>query len=92
MDTQNYVFGGVSGNQTFGNRIVNVLMLNSRSKRNYDVKKAEYDAEVNTARAAADLAYDLKVSKFLFLEWQPCHSSAEGYGFHQINVTTLPIL
>ncbi len=32
-----------------------------RSKRHYDVKKAEYDAEVNTAKAEADLAYDLKV-------------------------------
>ena len=20
-----------------------------------------------------------------FMDWQPCHSSAEGYGFHQIN-------
>ena len=28
----------------------------------YDLKKAEYDAEVNTAKAEADLAYDLKVS------------------------------
>ena len=35
--------------------------LFSRSKRHYDVKKAEYDAEVNTAKAEADLAYDLKV-------------------------------
>ena len=28
------------------------------------MKKAEYDAEVNTARAAADLAYDLKVKNY----------------------------
>ena len=33
-----------------------------RSKMSYDLKKAEYDAEVNTAKAEADLAYDLKVS------------------------------
>lgn len=34
----------------------------ARSKRHYDVKKAEYDAEVNTAKAEADLAYDLKAA------------------------------
>jgi hypothetical protein len=32
------------------------------------LKKAEYDAEVNTAKAEADLAYDLKVlSIFTFI-------------------------
>ena len=25
--------------------------------------------------------------RLLFLEWQPCHSSEKGYGFHQINHT-----
>lgn len=34
----------------------------ARSKRNYDVKKAEYDAEVNTAKAEAELAYDLRAA------------------------------
>ena len=34
----------------------------AHSKRDYDVKKAGYDIEVNTARAAADLAFELQVS------------------------------
>ena len=33
----------------------------------YDLKKAGYDAEVNTAKAEADLAYDLKVCSFVEL-------------------------
>ncbi len=41
--------------------ILEKSLIFSRSKRHYDVKKAEYDAEVNTAKAEADLAYDLKV-------------------------------
>ena len=36
-----------------------------RAKRDFDVKKAEYDTEVNTARAEAELAYDLQVNIFL---------------------------
>ena len=40
----------------------------------YDLKKAGYDAEVNTAKAEADLAYDLKVgsSVELNLSWFTC--------------------
>lgn len=34
----------------------------ARAKRAFDVKKAEYDTEVNTAKAEADLAYNLRVS------------------------------
>ena len=33
----------------------------ARFKRDYDFKKAGYDTEVNTANAAADLAYPLQV-------------------------------
>ena len=36
--------------------------LNSRAKREFDVKKAEYDTDVNTAKAEADLAFDLQVT------------------------------
>ena len=32
-------------------------------------------------------AINCRMSLFSFLEWQPCHSSAKGYGFHQINHT-----
>ena len=39
------------------------VKFNYRSKRDYDVKKAEYDTEVNTARAEAELAYELQVIK-----------------------------
>ena len=28
-----------------------------------------------------------KILRSIFLKWQPCHSSAEAYGFHQINHT-----
>jgi flotillin len=34
----------------------------ARAKRAFDVKKAEYDTEVNTAKAEADLAYNLRVT------------------------------
>ena len=33
----------------------------AKSKRDYDVKKAAYDTEVNTAKAEAEMAYKLKV-------------------------------
>ena len=33
-----------------------------RSKRDYEVKKAAYDAEVETARAEAELAFKLQVN------------------------------
>ncbi len=36
----------------------------ARAKRAFDVKKAEYDTEVNTAKAEADLAYNLRVRFF----------------------------
>ena len=33
----------------------------ARAKREFDLKKAEYDVEVNTAKAEAELAYALQV-------------------------------
>ena len=33
----------------------------ARAKRDYDTKKAGYDVEVNTAKAEAELAYELQV-------------------------------
>ena len=33
-----------------------------RSKRDYEIKKASYDSEVETLRAEAELAYKLQVS------------------------------
>ena len=35
----------------------------ARAKRDFDTKKATYDVEVNTARAEAELAYSLQVSR-----------------------------
>ena len=32
-----------------------------RAKRDFDIKKASYDVEVNTAKAEAEMAYDLQV-------------------------------
>jgi hypothetical protein len=40
----------------------NDLIKTGRAKREFDVKKAEYDTDVNAARADADLAYDLQVN------------------------------
>ena len=51
------------------------LTVNFRSKRDYDVKKAEYDTEVNTARAEAELAYDLQVI------WPICMSAKRWQDF-----------
>jgi hypothetical protein len=47
-------------------------ILFSRAKRDFDVKKAEYDTEVNTARAEAELAYDLQVQNSLNCFQQSC--------------------
>ena len=33
----------------------------ARAKRDFDIKKASYDVEVNTAKAEAEMAYDLQV-------------------------------
>ncbi len=33
----------------------------ARAKRDFDAKKASYDVEVNTARAEAEMAYELQV-------------------------------
>ena len=35
----------------------------ARAKREFDVKKAQYDVEVNTAKAEAELAYELQVKR-----------------------------
>jgi len=35
----------------------------AKAKRDFDVKKASYDTEVNTAKAEAELAYKLQVKK-----------------------------
>ena len=35
----------------------------ARAKRDFDTKKAGYDVEVNTARAEAELAYELQVCR-----------------------------
>ena len=32
----------------------------ARAKRDYDTKKAGYDVEVNTAKAEAEMAYELQ--------------------------------
>ena len=37
----------------------------ARAKRDFDLKKATYDVEVNTARAEAEKAYELQVQHFL---------------------------
>jgi flotillin len=34
----------------------------AKAQRDYELKKATYDIEVNTRRAQADLAYQLQVS------------------------------
>ena len=39
----------------------------ARAKRDFDTKKAGYDVEVNTARAEAELAYELQVCTGLFI-------------------------
>ena len=39
-----------------------IAILIFRAKREFDVKKAEYDTDVNTAKAEADLAFDLQVT------------------------------
>ena len=36
----------------------------ARAKRDFDLKKATYDVEVNTARAEAEKAYELQVYTF----------------------------
>ena len=41
----------------------------ARSKRDFDAKKASYDVEVNTARAEAELAYELQVGPVFFWWW-----------------------
>ena len=38
----------------------------ARAKRDFDVKKAEYDVEVNTAKAEAELAYELQVISSIY--------------------------
>lgn len=41
----------------------------AKSQRDFELKKAAYDMEVQTTKAQADLAYDLQVSKVaLFLK------------------------
>ena len=35
----------------------------SRSKRDFELNKAPYDTEVNTAKAEAEMAYALQVDK-----------------------------
>lgn len=35
----------------------------ARAKRDFDLKKATYDVEVNTAKAEAEKAYELQVLK-----------------------------
>ena len=38
-----------------------VFLSPNRAKRDFDTKKAGYDVEVNTAKAEAELAYELQV-------------------------------
>lgn len=37
----------------------------ARAKKDFDMKKATYDVEVNTAKAEAELAYSLQVKRTL---------------------------
>lgn len=37
----------------------------SKSQRDFELKKAAYDMEVNTKKAQSELAYDLQVNKFV---------------------------
>ena len=50
----------------------------ARAKRDFDLKKATYDVEVNTAKAEAEKAYELQVLKKFnifskYLIQRPCH-------------------
>lgn len=44
----------------------------ARAKRDFDLKKATYDVEVNTARAEAEKAYELQVYEIHFDFYRNC--------------------
>lgn len=41
----------------------------AKAQRDYELKKAAYDIEVNTRRAQADLAYQLQVRATMLAQW-----------------------
>jgi hypothetical protein len=44
----------------------------AKAQRDYELKKAAYDIEVNTRRAQADLAYQLQVRAATLGRWPAC--------------------
>lgn len=44
----------------------------AKAQRDYELKKAAYDIEVNTRRAQADLAYQLQVRATALGRWPGC--------------------
>lgn len=54
----------------------------AKAQRDYELKKAAYDIEVNTRRAQADLAYQLQVRATTLGRWLgwtlPLHRSSQA--------------
>lgn len=57
--------GAIAEEQSVQARLLNDTEI-ARAKRDYELKKATYDVEVNTANAEAQLAYQLKVKDIQF--------------------------
>ena len=62
----------------------------SKINKIFQYTSLHFDFGVNTLELSSFLCV-FPLLSFFFLEWQPCHSYAEGFGFHQNHHTTIYI-